>query len=71
MTELTFRTVAAGRIEHSVVGDWWHTVDRWSLGAVLMLFALGLVLAWRPRRRLRTRTICGPITMWSARRSSR
>ena len=44
MTELTFRTVAAGRIEHSVVGDWWHTVDRWSLGAVLVLFALGLVL---------------------------
>ncbi len=44
MTELTFRTVAAGRIEHSVVGDWWHTVDRWSLGAVLVLLALGLVL---------------------------
>ena len=44
MTELTFRTVTAGRIEHSVVGDWWHTVDRWSLGAVLVLFALGLVL---------------------------
>ena len=44
MTELTFRTVAAGRIEHSVVGDWWHTVDRWSSGAVLVLFALGLVL---------------------------
>ncbi len=44
MTELTFRTVAAGRIEHSVVGDWWHTVDRWTLGAVLVLFALGLVL---------------------------
>jgi cell division protein FtsW len=45
MTELTFRTAAAGRIENSVVGDWWHTVDRWSLGAVLVLFALGLVMA--------------------------
>jgi cell division protein FtsW len=44
MTELTFRAVAAGRIEHSVVGDWWHTVDRWALGAVLVLFALGLVM---------------------------
>ncbi len=44
MTELTFRTVAAGRSENSVVGDWWHTVDRWALGAVLVLFALGLVL---------------------------
>ena len=42
MTELTFRAVAAGRIENSVVGDWWHTVDRWSLGALLVLFALGL-----------------------------
>jgi cell division protein FtsW len=45
MTELTFRTVVASRIESSVVGDWWHTVDRWSLGALLVLFALGLVLA--------------------------
>ena len=44
MTELTFRAVAAGRSENSVVGDWWHTVDRWSLGALLVLFALGLVL---------------------------
>ncbi len=44
MTELTFRSVAAGRSENSVVGDWWHTVDRWTLGAVLVLFALGLVL---------------------------
>ena len=44
MTELTFRAVVSGRSESSVVGDWWHTVDRWSLGAVLMLFALGLVL---------------------------
>ena len=44
MTELTFRAVSAGRIESSVVGDWWHSVDRWSLGALLVLFALGLVL---------------------------
>ena len=44
MTELTFRAVAVSRAEHSVVGDWWHTVDRWSLGAVLVLFSLGLVL---------------------------
>jgi cell division protein FtsW len=44
MTELTFRTMTAGRNESSVVGDWWHTVDRWSLGAVILLFGLGLVL---------------------------
>ena len=44
MTELTFRTVTAGRNESSVVGNWWHSVDRWSLGAVLLLLAVGLVL---------------------------
>ena len=44
MTEVSFRDVAAGRSEHSVVGDWWHTVDRWTLGALLVLFVLGLVL---------------------------
>ena len=44
MSESAFRTLAPGRIENSVVGDWWHTVDRWSLGALLVLLALGLVL---------------------------
>ena len=33
------------RKESSIVGDWWHSVDRWALGAVLALIALGLVLA--------------------------
>jgi cell division protein FtsW len=45
MTEMTFRSIATGRIESSVVGDWWHSVDRWTLGAVVALFALGLVLS--------------------------
>jgi cell division protein FtsW len=45
MTEMTFRSIATGRIESSVVGDWWHSVDRWTLGAVVGLFALGLVLS--------------------------
>jgi cell division protein FtsW len=45
MTEMTFRGIATGRIESSVVGDWWHSVDRWTLGAVVALFALGLVLS--------------------------
>lgn len=44
MTELVFRALPA-RPESSIVGDWWQTVDRWSLGALLVLFALGLVLA--------------------------
>ncbi|HUF87324.1 MAG TPA: putative peptidoglycan glycosyltransferase FtsW [Thermohalobaculum sp.] len=44
MTELALRAPPA-RPEGSVVGDWWQTVDRWSLSALLVLFALGLVLA--------------------------
>ena len=44
MTELTFRGLTRGRIETSVVGDWWETVDRWSLGALMVIFALGMIL---------------------------
>jgi cell division protein FtsW len=44
MTEMAFRAVTAHRIESSVVGDWWHTVDRWALGGLIMLFALGMIL---------------------------
>ena len=43
MTELVFRAPGAP-LQGSVVGDWWQTVDRWSLSAVLVLLALGLVL---------------------------
>jgi len=45
MTEITFRAMPPVRIESSVVGDWWRTVDRWTLGAILVLAALGMVLA--------------------------
>jgi cell division protein FtsW len=48
MTELTFRAMllprSADRPEGSVIGNWWHSVDRWTLGAVLALFAVGAVL---------------------------
>jgi len=44
MTEITFRAVTAHRIEGSVVGDWLQTVDRWAFGALIMLFALGIIL---------------------------
>lgn len=43
MTELAFRS-AFGRGDGSLLADWWHTVDRWALGAVVLLFALGIVL---------------------------
>ena len=43
MTELTFRP-AALRGDGTVLADWWHTVDRWSVAAVGLLFVLGIVL---------------------------
>lgn len=46
MTELTFRTMLVRRPEGSVIGNWWQTVDRWTLGAVLVLLALGMVLSF-------------------------
>lgn len=44
MTEITFRAMLMQRPEGSVVGNWWASVDRWTLAAVLGLFALGIVL---------------------------
>ena len=32
------------RNDTSVVGRWWWTVDRWSLGAVLLIMAVGVML---------------------------
>ncbi len=46
MTEMTFRTGVLRRQDTAAFEDWWHTIDRWSLGAVLALTALGLVLAF-------------------------
>lgn len=44
MTEITFRSMLMQRPEGSVIGNWWHSVDRWSLGAVVALFVTGMVL---------------------------
>ena len=32
------------RDDRSVIGQWWWTVDRWSLGAVLAIMAFGVML---------------------------
>ena len=45
MTEITFRNILMQRPEGSVVGNWWHSVDRWTFAAVLVLFAVGIVIA--------------------------
>lgn len=44
MTELTFRALRQARPDGSVIGNWWHSVDRWTLGLVLVLFIAGMVL---------------------------
>ena len=43
MTEMVHGSAAIGRIE-PVLPRWWHTVDRWSLGAILLLLGIGLLL---------------------------
>jgi cell division protein FtsW len=32
------------RDDRSVIGQWWWTVDRWSLGAILGIMAFGILL---------------------------
>ena len=32
------------RDDHSVIGQWWWTVDRWALGAILAIMAFGVLL---------------------------
>ncbi|MEM7423716.1 MAG: putative peptidoglycan glycosyltransferase FtsW [Pseudomonadota bacterium] len=44
MTELTFRSMIMQRPAGSVIGNWWHALDKWALGAVLALFTVGMVL---------------------------
>ncbi|MGF1446186.1 MAG: putative peptidoglycan glycosyltransferase FtsW [Pikeienuella sp.] len=46
MTEMAFRNGSLRRRNAVGLEDWWRTVDRWSLGALLALTALGMVLAF-------------------------
>ncbi len=46
MTEMTSRAAIPRRSQSSQLEDWWHGVDRISLGAVLALIALGMVLGF-------------------------
>jgi len=34
------------RRDTSIIGRWWWTVDRWSLGAILIIIALGVLLSF-------------------------
>lgn len=43
MTEMVFGAVPV-RDGEPILPKWWHTIDRWSLGCILILFAVGLLL---------------------------
>jgi len=43
MTEMVYGSVPA-RAGEPILPRWWRTIDRWSLGAVIALFGLGLLL---------------------------
>lgn len=36
--------IALARNDHSIVGRWWWTVDRWSLAALILLIGIGAIL---------------------------
>ena len=44
MSELAIESAPTRTGGRSVVGNWWEGVDRWSLGAVVVLFCLGFIL---------------------------
>ena len=44
MTEMVFGTVAT-RSGEPLIPQWWRTIDRWSLAAIVGLFLVGLLLA--------------------------
>jgi cell division protein FtsW len=37
-------TMTVARTDHSVIGRWWWTVDRWTLAALALLMGIGVVL---------------------------
>ncbi|MEM6304149.1 MAG: putative lipid II flippase FtsW [Pseudomonadota bacterium] len=44
MTEMVYGAVPVVRDGEPIIPKWWRTVDRWSMGCILMLFACGLLL---------------------------
>ncbi len=45
MTEMVYGSVPAGRGD-PILPRWWRTLDKWSLGAVMLLFGIGLLLGF-------------------------
>lgn len=44
MSESALPDIVVQRPQASVIGNWWASVDRWTLGALLILFVVGMVL---------------------------
>ncbi|MFO7853889.1 MAG: putative peptidoglycan glycosyltransferase FtsW [Paracoccaceae bacterium] len=59
MTEMAFGRAPAAPGESALL-RWWRTVDRWTLGAVLALVALGLVIGMAASAPLAERNGLGP-----------
>jgi len=45
MTEMVYGSVPAGRGD-PILPRWWRTLDKWSFGAVFLLFGIGLLLGF-------------------------
>ena len=43
MTEMVYGSMPS-RVSEPVIPRWWRTIDKWTLTAVLVLFAIGLLL---------------------------
>ncbi|MBD3787825.1 MAG: cell division protein FtsW [Sphingomonadales bacterium] len=43
MTEMIFGTVSVRTVD-PILPRWWRTIDKWALGAILMLFGVGMLL---------------------------
>ncbi len=59
MTDMVFGTVAA-RGGEPLIPQWWRTIDRWSLAALVGLFLIGLLLALAASPPLAERNGLGP-----------
>ncbi|MBL8563994.1 MAG: FtsW/RodA/SpoVE family cell cycle protein, partial [Gemmobacter sp.] len=59
MTEMVYGSMPR-RVSEPVLPKWWRTIDKWSLGAVLALFGIGMLLGLAASVPLATRNNLDP-----------